>query len=123
MSGADITAAVHAAFVAVPDQPCVRSSIGAKAQGAAFLAALPSPWTTLLAPARVACTAALVAAAVAVSDAAAAALAAVADNQPPAAPVFVATGGATAAAVDVDAMSAAEQRALLAKLGAAMEAH
>ena len=109
MSGADSTAAVHAAFIAVPEETCTRSSPARKQQGATFPAALPAPWTTLLAPARVACQAE-----------AAAAAAAVADHQPPAAPSVVAAGAVTAATVDVATMSSAERRGLLAKLGGAM---
>ena len=60
MSGADITAAIHAVFVAVPEQPCTRSSLSSKAQGLTFLTALSAPWANLLAPA--ACTAAIEAA-------------------------------------------------------------
>jgi len=121
MSGADITAVIHAIFVAAPEQPCTRSSLVGKQQGAAFLAALPAPWTTLLAPARVACQAAAAAAAAATDAAeAAAAAAAVADHQPPAAPSVVAAGAVTAAAVDVASMSSAERRELLAKLGGFM---
>jgi hypothetical protein len=116
MSGADITAAIHAVFVAVPEQPCTRSSLSSKAQGLAFLTALSAPWANLLAPARGACTAAIAAATAAVAAASAAAVAAVADNQPPAAPSVVAAGAVTAADVDVGAMSAAEKRTLLARL-------
>ena len=65
LSGADITVAVHAVFIAVLGQTCTRSSLAGKQQGAAFLAALPTPWTTLLPPARVACQAAAAAAAAA----------------------------------------------------------
>ena len=50
----------------------------------------------------------------------AAAAAAVADHQPPAAPSVVAAAAVTAASVDVDFMSSAEKRALLAKLGVSM---
>ena len=117
MSGADIVAAVHAVFVAAPEQQCTRSSLTGKQQGATFLAALPTPWTTLLVPARAACQAAVVAAGAAAEAAAAAAAAAVADHQPPAAPSVVAAGAVTAAAVDVASMSSAEKRAFLAKLG------
>ena len=102
MSGADITAVIHAIFVAAPEQPCTRSSLVGKQQGATFLAALPAPWATLLPPARVACQAAAAAAAAATDAAeAAAAAAAVADHQPPAAPLVVADGAVTAATVDV----------------------
>ena len=104
LSGADISVAVHAAFVAVPGQTCTRSSLVGKQQGAAFLAALPAPWTTLLAPARAACQAAVVAAGTARQAADAAAAAAVADHQPPAAPSVVAAGAVTAATVDVASM-------------------
>ena len=62
MSGADITATIHAVFVAVPEQPCTRSSLSSKAQGLTFLTALSAPWANLLAPARGACTAAIEAA-------------------------------------------------------------
>ena len=121
MSGADITAVIHAIFVAAPEKPCTRSSLVGKQQGTAFLAALPAPWTTLLPPARVACQAAAAAAAAATDAAeAAAAAAAVADHQPPAAPSVVAAGAVTAAAVDVASMSSAERRELLAKLGGFM---
>ena len=91
-----------------------------KQQGTAFLAALPAPWTTLLAPARAACQAAVVAAGTAKEAADAAAAAAVADHQPPAAPSVVAAGAVTAATVDVASMSSAERRELLAKLGGFM---
>ena len=111
LSGAGITVAVHAAFVAVPGQTCTRSSLAGKQQGAAFLAALPAPWTTLLPPARVACQAAAAAAAAATDAAEAAAAAAMADHQPPAAPLVVAAGAVTAASVDVDSMSSAGKRA------------
>ena len=120
MSGAGITVAVHAAFVAVPEQTCTRSSLADKQQGAAFLAALPAPWATLLPPARVAWQAAAAAAAAATDAAEAAAAAAVADHQPPAAPSVVAAGAVTAATVDVASMSSVERRELLAKLGGAM---
>jgi hypothetical protein len=120
MNGDDIKTAVHAVFVAAPEQQCTRSSITGKQQGATFLAALPTPWTTLLVPARAACQAAVVAAGAAAEAAAAAAAAAVADHQPPAAPSVVAASAVTAASVDVDSMSSAEKRALLAKLGVSM---
>ena len=120
MSGADITVAVHAAFVAVPGQTFTRSSLAGKQQGATFLAALPTPWTTLLVPPRAACQAAVVAAGAAAEAAAAAAASAVADHQPPAAPSVVAASAVTAASVDVDSMSSAEKRALLAKPGVSM---
>ena len=120
MSDIDITAAVHAVFVAAPEQPCTRTSLSSKAQGATFLAALSPPWTTLLAPARAACQAAVVAAGAATEAADAAAAAAVADHQPPAAPSVVADGAVTAAAVDVASMSSAEKRALLEKPGVSM---
>ena len=120
MSGADITAVIHAIFVAAPEQSCTRSSLVGKQQGAAFIAALPAPWATLLAPARAACQAAVVAAGAAREAADAAAAAAVADHQPPAAPSVVAAGAVTAAAVDVASMSSAERRELLAKLGGFM---
>ena len=80
MSGADITVAVHAVFIAVPGQTCTRSSLAGKQQGAAFLPALPAPWTALLPPARVACQAAAAASAAATDAAEAAAAAAVADH-------------------------------------------
>ena len=118
MSGVDITAAVHDE---APEQSCTRSSLSSKAQGATFLAALPTPWTALLVPARAACQAAVVAAAAATVAADAAAAAAVADHQPPAAPSsVVAAAAVTAASVDVDSMSSAEKRALLTKLGVSM---
>ena len=120
LSGADITAAVHAAFVAASGNPYARPSPVGKAQGAPFLAALPTLWTTLLAPARAACQAAVVAAGTAREAADAAAAAAVADHQPPAAPSVVAAAAVTATSVDVDSMSSAEKRALLAKLGVSM---
>ena len=118
MSGIDITAAVHTVFVAAPDQS--RTSLSSKAQGATFLAALSHPWTTLLVPARAARQAAIVAAGAAREAADAADAAAVADHQPPAAPSVVAASAVTAASVDVDSMSSAEKRALLAKLGVSM---
>ena len=96
------------------------SSLAGKQQGATFLAALSHPWTTLLVPARAACQAAVVAAGAAREAADAAAAAAVADHQPPAAPSVVAASAVTAASVDVDSMSSAEKRALLAKLGVSM---
>ena len=120
MSGADITAVIHAIFVAAPEQSCTRPSLVGKQQGAAFLAALPAPWTTLLPPARVACQAAAAAAAAATDAAIAAAAAAVVDHQPPAAPKVVAAGAVTAAAVDVASMSSAERRELPTKLGGFM---
>jgi len=86
MSGVDITAVVHTVFVATPEKQYTRSSLVGKQQGATFLAALPTPWTALLVPARAACQAAVVAAAAATVAAGAAAAAAVADHQPPAAP-------------------------------------
>ena len=118
MSGADITAAIHAVFVAVPEQPCTRSSLSSKAQGLAFLTALSAPWANLLAPARGACTAAIGRHCSGGSRlaASAAAAAAVADNQPPAAPSVVTAWAVTAADVDVGAMSAAEKRTLLTRL-------
>jgi len=115
-----ITAAAHAAFVAVPEQPCTRTGLSSKAQGATFLAALSAPWATLLPPARAACQAAVVAAAAATEATKAAVVAAVADHQPPAAPSVVAAGAVTAAAVDLASMSSAERRELLAKLGGFM---
>jgi len=120
MSGVDITAVVHAVFVATPEKQCTRSSLVGKQQGATFLAALPTPWTALLVPARAACQAAVVAGAAATVAAGAAAAAAVADHQPPAAPLVVAAAAVTAASVDVDSMSSAEKRALLEKLGVSM---
>jgi len=120
LSGADTNVAVHAVFVAVPEQTCTRSSLVGKAQGSAFLAALGFPWPALLAPARLACQAAAVAAAAETEAAEAVAAAAVADHQPPAAPSVVAAG-AVAAAVDVASMSSAQKRALLAKLGGFMD--
>ena len=120
MSGVDITAVVHTVFVATPEKQYTRSSLVGKQQGATFLAALPTPWTALLVPARAACQAAVVAAAAATVAAGAAAAAAVADHQPPAAPSVVAAAAVTAASVDVDSMSSAEKRALLAKLGVSM---
>jgi hypothetical protein len=120
MSPTDIAAAVHAVFVATPEQPCTRTSASSKAQGATFLAALSAPWATLLPPARAACQAAVVAAAAATEAAKAAVGAAVADHQPPAAPSVVAVAAVTAESVDVDSMSSAEKRALLAELGVSM---
>jgi len=120
MSGVDITAVVHTVFVATPEQQCTRSSLVGKQQGATFLAALPTPWTALLVPARAACQAAVVAGAAATVAAGAAAAAAVADHQPPAAPSVVAAVAVTAGSVDVDFMSSAEKRTLLAKLGVSM---
>ena len=120
MSGADITAVIHAVFVAAPEQPCTRPSLAGKQQGATFLAALPTSWSTLLAPARAACQAAVVAAGAAREAAVAAAAAAVADHQPPTAPSVVAAAAVTATSVDVDSMSSAGKRALLAKLGVSM---
>ena len=72
------------------------------------------PWAALLAPARAACTAAIATAAAAVAAADVADIAAVADHQPSAAPLVAAIGAAVA--VNVDAVSKADQRALLAKL-------
>ena len=57
------------------------------------------------------------AAGVARQAAGAAAAAAVAGHQPPVAPSVVAAAAVTAASVDVDSMSPAEKRALLALLG------
>jgi len=120
MSGVDITAAVNAVFVAAPEQSSTRSSLTGKQKGAAFLAALPTPWTTLLVPARAACQAAVVAAGAATEAADAASAAAVADRQPPAAPSVAAAAAVMAASVDVDSMSSAEKRALLEKPGVSM---
>jgi hypothetical protein len=120
LSGADITAVIHAVFVVAPEQPCTRSSLAGKAKGLEFLAALPTPWAALLVPARAACVAASEAATAAKGAAAAAIVAAVADHQPPAAPSVVATGATTAAGVDLAAMSEADKRALLAQLHASM---
>jgi hypothetical protein len=53
MSGVDIDAANHAAFVAAPEQPCTQTILSIKAQGLAFLTALSAPASllvTLLAP-------------------------------------------------------------------------
>jgi len=121
MNGDDIQTAVHAVFIAAPGQACTRTGIKDKAQGLAFLSALPAAWIALLAPARVACTAAIVAATAGLADAAALAAAAVADHQPPAAPSVVPTGAVTAADVDVGSMTEVERRALMAKLVPAME--
>ena len=118
LNGKSTDLAVHAVFIAVPDQLCKRTSLGGKEKGGVFLAELTTPWTSLLAPSRVACTAAIAAAATAVAAADAAAIAAEADHQPPTAPSVAATGAAVT--VDVDAMSKADQRALLAKLTLAM---
>ena len=115
-----ITAAAHAAFVAVPEQPCTRTGLSSKAQGATFLAALSAPWATLLPPARAACQAAVVAAVAATEATKAAVVAAVADHKPPAAPSVVAAGAVTAAAVDLASMSSAKRRELLAKPGGFM---
>ena len=118
MSGADIAAAVHATFVAPPEKQCIRSSFVGKQQGATFLATLPTPWTTLLVPARAACQVLVVAAGAAREAAAAAAAPAVVDHKPPAAPSVVVAGAVTAAAVDVAFINLAERRKLLAKHGA-----
>ena len=105
MTGVDIKVAVHAVFIAVPNQLCKRTSLGGKEKGGVFLAALTTPWTALLALARAACTAAIAAAAAAVAAADAAAIAAVADHQPPTEGAVASTGAAVA--VDVDVMSKA----------------
>ena len=57
-----------------------------KAEGLAFLSALQTSWFIILAPARVACTAAIVAATAGLADAAVLAVTSFADHQPPAAP-------------------------------------
>ena len=101
-------------LIAVPDQLCKRTGLGGKEKGCGFLAALTRPWTALLAPERAACTAAIATAAAAVAAADVADIAAVADHQPSAAPLVAAIGAAVA--VNVDAVSNADQRAPLAKL-------
>ena len=47
MNGKSIELAVHAVFIAVPDQQCTRSSLVGKRPGSAYLAALPTPWAQL----------------------------------------------------------------------------
>jgi len=105
LNGKSTDLAVHAVFIAVPNQLCKRTSLGGKEKGGVFLAALTTPWTALLALARAACTAAIAAAAAAVAAADAAAIAAVADHQPPTEGAVASTGAAVA--VDVDVMSKA----------------
>jgi hypothetical protein len=121
LSGTGITKAIKLVYVAKPEeQTCTRSSIKGKAAGITFLASLPSPWTSLLVPARALSTTAHGAATAAISAATAAEVAAFTDNQPPAPPSVVASGATTAAAIDVGAMSEAERRELMKKLTDAM---
>ena len=114
MKGVEITLVVKFVYVAFPLQPTPKSSHGSKAAGLAFLGGLGARWPTFLSAARAACVAASAAASAA--DAAAdVAAAAAASLGPPAAPIVLPASNTTAA-VDLDAMSEAEQRALLARL-------
>ena len=115
MSDAQLNTAVKFIFVAKPEQPVVRSSIKGKAGKVAFLSGLTPAWHCLLAEARLACTAAVTAASTAMDEAEAAEAAVFINNQPPAPPSVV-PGAVTADAVDVQNMSEAERRALLARL-------
>ena len=113
MKGVEITLVVKFVYVAFPLQPTPKLSHGSKAAGLPFLGGLGARWPTFLpAAARAACVAASAAASAA--DAAAdVAAAAAASLGPPAAPIVLPASNTTAA-VDLDAMSEAEQRALLA---------
>jgi hypothetical protein len=116
MNGKEITLAIKFVYVAVPQQSAPKSSHSTKAAGLAFLGGLSlgARWATLLPAARAACVAASAAASAAVAAADAAAAAA-ASLGPVAAPTVLPASN-SAAAVDLDAMSEAEQRALLARL-------
>ena len=114
MNGKKITLAIKFVYVAVPQQSAPKSSHSTKAAGLAFLSELGARWATLLPGARAACVAASAAASAAVAAADAAAVAA-ASLGPVAAPTVLPASN-SAAAVDFDAMSEAEQRALLARL-------
>jgi len=117
MSDAELTTAIKFVYVAVPAQPVVRTSFKCKAEKAAFLGSLSSCWSLLLPGVRLACDAASAAASTAMAEAIAAETAALVENAPPEAPtVAPAPRAVTAAAVDVQSMTAAEKRALLAKL-------
>jgi hypothetical protein len=111
MNGKEITLAIKFVYVAVPQQSAPKSSHSTKAAGLAFLSELGARWATLLPGARAACVAASAAASAAVAAAAAAA----ASLGPVAAPTVLPASN-SAGAVDLDAMSEAEQRALLARL-------
>jgi hypothetical protein len=115
MSDAQLNTAVKFIFVAKPEQPVVRSSIKGKAGKVAFLSGLTPAWHCLLAEARLTCTAAVTAASTAMDEAEAAEAAVFINNQPPAPPSVV-PGAVTADTVDVQNMSEAERRALLARL-------
>lgn len=100
---------VHAVFIAIPNQPCKRTSFGGKEKGGVFARSRrrgppSSPRAIVVAAA--------------VAAAAAADIASEAGHQPPDAPSVAATGAAPT--VDVDAMSKPDQRTLLAKLTLAM---
>jgi hypothetical protein len=114
MKGVEITLAIKFVYVAFPLQPTPKSSHSSKAAGLEFLGGLGARWPTFLPAARAACVAASAAASAddAAADAAAAAAASLA---PPAAPIVLPASN-TAAAIDLGAMSEAEQRALLARL-------
>ena len=114
MNGKEITLAIKSVYVAVPQQSAPKSSHSTKAAGLAFLGGLGARWATPLPAARAACVAASAAASAAVAAADAAAAAA-ASLGPVAAPTVLPASN-SAAAVDLDAMSEAEQRALLARL-------
>jgi hypothetical protein len=114
MKGVEITLAVKFVYVAFPLQPTPKPSHSSKAAGLTFLGGLGARWPTFVPAARAACVAASVAASAA--DAAAdVAAAAAASLAPPAAPIVLPASN-TAAAIDLGAMSEAEQRALLARL-------
>ncbi len=114
MKGVEITLAIKFVYVAFPLQPTPKSSHSSKAAGLEFLGGLGARWHTFLPAARAACVASSAAASAA--DAAAdVAAAAAASLGPPAAPIVLPASN-TAAAIDLGAMSEAEQRALLARL-------
>ena len=69
MNGKSTGLAVHAAFIAAPDQPFKRTSLVGKEKGGPFLAKLTTLRAALLAPPRAACTGAIAAAAAAVAAA------------------------------------------------------
>ena len=121
MKGAEITLAIKFVYVAFPLQPTPKSSHSSKAAGLAFLGRLCARWPTFLPAARAACVAS--SAAASADDATADAAAAAAESLgPPAAPVVLPASN-SAAAVDLDGMSEAEQRTLLARLVALQAAH
>ena len=116
MTGVDIKVAVHAVFIASPQQTCTRTSIGVMAQGIAFLNALlahpPRPRSRCV-PGRGRCR----------HDCGGSRRCRchLCRGGPPAACRALGARHRSRGAVDVDAMSKADQCALLAKLTLAMD--